>query len=60
MADKPLRLVLTFKQSEKWIYDAVNEHSGKGNWIKDILVKELKKEQQEHFIPVKRTVDEVL
>ena len=32
-----LRTVITYKQSEKWIFDEVQKHSGKGNWVKDIL-----------------------
>lgn len=34
---KTLRHILTYKQSEKWLYDVVESHSGKSNWIKDIL-----------------------
>lgn len=43
MADK-LRLVLTFKQEEKWLLDEINKHSGKGNWIKDVLTEKLRAE----------------
>lgn len=35
--DEKLRLVLTFKKEEKYLFDEVQSHSGKGNWIKDIL-----------------------
>jgi hypothetical protein len=34
---KGLKLILTFKTTEKYIYDEIQKHSGKGNWIKDIL-----------------------
>jgi flagellar basal body-associated protein FliL len=32
-----LKILLTFKQSEKYLYDEIQKHSGKGNWVKDIL-----------------------
>jgi hypothetical protein len=35
--EKKMVIVITFKKNEKWIYDEVQKHSGKGNWIKDIL-----------------------
>lgn len=35
--DKGYKLVLTFKREEKYIYDEIQKHSGKGNWVKDIL-----------------------
>lgn len=35
--EKELKLVLTFKQSEKYIYDEIQNHSAKGGWVKDIL-----------------------
>lgn len=32
-----MRTTITYKDSEKWLYEKVNSHSGKGNWIKDLL-----------------------
>ena len=32
-----MRTVITYKTSEKWIFDEIEKHSGKGNWVKDIL-----------------------
>jgi hypothetical protein len=34
--------MLTFKTNEKWLYDEIVKHSGKGNWIKDILSEKVK------------------
>nr|DAM68912.1 MAG TPA: hypothetical protein [Caudoviricetes sp.] len=48
MENKPLKLMLTFKQDEKWLYDEVCNHSGKGNWIKDVLKEHLKNQGQEN------------
>ncbi|HWP50128.1 MAG TPA: hypothetical protein VN626_00390 [Clostridia bacterium] len=47
MADKPLKVLLTFKQSEKWLYDEICSHSGKGNWVKDILAGYLRGQKKE-------------
>lgn len=35
--EKSLKLMLTFKRDEKYLYDEIQRHSGKGNWIKDVL-----------------------
>ena len=37
-----MRTVVTYKQNEKWIYDVVEKHSAKGNWVKDILAAYIK------------------
>lgn len=31
------KIILTFKASEKYLYDEIVQHSGKSNWVKDIL-----------------------
>ena len=46
MADKPLRLMISFKVEEKWILDEINKHSGKGNWVKDILAEEIRSQRK--------------
>ncbi|MEG0944408.1 MAG: hypothetical protein RSD74_02220 [Angelakisella sp.] len=63
MDDKPIRLVLSFKQSEKWIYDEICRHSGKGNWVKDVLCEKITTERQEQKIQGHKSVsviDEIL
>lgn len=50
MADKPLKLLLSFKQEEKWILDEINKHSGKGNWVKDILKDYILNQQKTHTV----------
>lgn len=45
-----LRLVLSFKESERWIYEEIQKHSGKGNWIKDVLAEKIKEEQKKKEI----------
>lgn len=43
-----LQQLITFKKEEKYLYDEIQKHSGKGNWVKDILIDYLKnKEYQE-------------
>lgn len=32
-----LQQLITFKKEEKYLYDEIQKHSGKGNWVKDIL-----------------------
>lgn len=36
-----MKLLLTFKTTEKDLYDEVCSHSGKGNYIKDLIRKDL-------------------
>lgn len=36
-----MKITISFKANELWIYDAVCKHSGKGNWIKDVLAEYL-------------------
>jgi hypothetical protein len=43
---KELKLILTFKKTEKYIFDEVQKHSGKGNWIKDILADYIKSNEK--------------
>ena len=33
-----LKIVVTFKPSEKWIYDEAMKHTGKSSWIKDLII----------------------
>lgn len=37
------KFLLSFKKDERYIYDEIQRHSGKGNWIKDILKEHIKK-----------------
>jgi len=32
-----MKTVITYKKNEKWIFDEIEKHSGKGNWVKDVL-----------------------
>ena len=34
---KQMMLTLTFKESERWVYEEICKHSAKGGWVKDIL-----------------------
>lgn len=38
---------VTFKDSEKWIYDEVMKHSSKGGFIKDVLAEHLRDKKKE-------------
>jgi len=59
-----LKMMLTFKQSEKWIYDEIMKHSGKGNYVKDILAQHMQQPQQFNSQPStpnrKVTIDDLL
>lgn len=45
-----LQQLITFKKDEKYLYDEIQKHSGKGNWVKDILADYLKnKEYQDNI-----------
>jgi hypothetical protein len=37
-----LQQLRTFKKDEKYLWDEIQRHSGKGNWIKDILADYIK------------------
>jgi hypothetical protein len=39
MVKKPPKVILTFKENERYLYDEISRHSGKANWVKDILAK---------------------
>lgn len=43
---KVLRITITFKPNEKWIYDEIKKHSGYSNWVKDILAEYIRKEKE--------------
>jgi hypothetical protein len=34
---KAPKIILTFKANERYMYDEIVKHSGKANWVKDIL-----------------------
>lgn len=38
-----LKILVTFKREEKWMYEEIIKHSAKGNFIKDIIKTELSK-----------------
>lgn len=40
-----LQQLITFKKEEKYIYDEIKQHSGKGNWVKDILAQYIKSKE---------------
>lgn len=40
------RLMLTFTEEEKWLYDIIKSKSCKGGFIKDILKEHLKQEKE--------------
>ena len=42
ITNKQVKITISFKTNELWIYDEICKHSGKGNWIKDILSEFLK------------------
>lgn len=44
---KQMAVNVTFKDSEKWIYDEVMKHSSKGGFIKDILAEHLRDSKKE-------------
>lgn len=44
---KSLRILVTFKKTEQWIYDEIVNHSGRSGWIKDILAIQIRKEIDE-------------
>lgn len=44
---KQMAVNVTFKDSEKWIYDEVMKHSSKGGFIKDILAEHLRGTRKE-------------
>ena len=44
---KQMAVNVTFKDSEKWIYDEIMKHSSKGGFIKDILAEHLRDTKKE-------------
>lgn len=54
-------MMLTFKQSEKWMYDEIMKHSGKSNYVKDILAQHLQQPQQLNTQPKRKvTINDLL
>lgn len=60
---KQMMLTLTFKDSEKWIYEEICKHSAKGGWVKDILAEHIRNQEnpsqqrQERQESVKQDID---
>ena len=42
---KQMRIPLTFKESEKWLYDEIRTHGDKANYVKDVLKQHLSDKQ---------------
>jgi hypothetical protein len=49
-----MMLTLTFKESERYIYDEICNHSAKGGWVKDVLAEYIKNNNN---TPTKKEVD---
>lgn len=39
---KPMIIPISFKESERYIYEEICKHSGKGAWVKDVLAEHIK------------------
>lgn len=39
---KEMRVTITFKESERYIYEEILKHSCKASYIKDVLAREIK------------------
>ena len=37
-----MKITISFKPNEIWLYNEICKHSGKSNWVKDILADYLK------------------
>jgi hypothetical protein len=46
MGDKRMTITVTFKDSEKWLYDEIITHSSFGGYVKDILKKHIPKPKE--------------
>ena len=55
-----MKVLLTFKQSEKWLYDEICSHSAKGNWVKDVLIKHLEQQQKKPSEGGSNVIDELI
>lgn len=53
---KQMAVNVTFKDSEKWIYDEVMKHSSKGGFIKDILAEHLRDNKNEKIEKTQESV----
>ena len=42
---KQMLIPLSFKEDERWIYEECMQHSSRAGWIKDVLAKEIRREQ---------------
>ena len=56
---KQMAVNVTFKDSEKWIYDEVMKHSSKGGFIKDILAEHLKDTKKVKIEKPQESVQEI-
>ena len=52
-----MMLTLTFKDSEKWIYDEICSHSSKGGFIKDVLAEYIKNMNSQADQPKKEDIE---
>jgi hypothetical protein len=50
MGKETPKIILTFKPSERWIYEEIRKHSGMGNWVKDILRDYLSKKTEKRSV----------
>ena len=48
---KQMAVNVTFKDSEKWIYDEVVRHSSKGGFIKDVLAEHIRNGERKQTGP---------
>ena len=37
-----MRITITFKENERYIYEEIQRHSAKANWVKDVLAEYIK------------------
>ena len=56
---KQMAVNVTFKDSEKWIYDEVMKHSSKGGFIKDILAEHLRDTKKVKIEKPQESVQEI-
>lgn len=42
-----LKIILTFKESERYLWEEIKKHSGYSAWIKDLLKEQIKSPSNE-------------
>ena len=52
---KQMMLTLTFKENERYIYDEICRHSGKGGWVKDVLADHIKNQKTSNNNPTNQS-----